>query len=861
MTDTLLLCNHRRDNKKASGDLQNKTEVGNMKTKFKHRVIAMTLAMMMTASPVWGAAHADDGAVENQPEKAVAESYVDNDKSEDHSNKAEDYSEPAKADNGSAESESKAEESVQENTADETAVNEPEKPVAESYLDNDKIEEYNRKVDEYNKSAEEYNKSVDMEYEEASRAVEEKNAKIDQHNAAENERVKAAEERNAQAILDAAAANDEIDRENEAEKARVEEHNKAEDEMAKTSAEAKAAAEEENEAIRVYNEELAKAVEQYAEDLAKYEADKKQYEYDVKIEQQILGLGYASVQAYNDRVNKVYNEPAAKAKKMNASTEINSVSDTYKVTEAEEKSGVDVKVRVKHVFQETDLSYTDEFTIDANDTIMLNPIAAIGSPTQPGYASFYYKTDDSHSTGYWVEAYSELQTTANYNEYGWNCGDSHEVSYREGKRHAGDEEVIEMTYYYMWMSLRTAKTYNVPVEPTKPEEPGAAKEMVEVPELYTPVYKEFVEKQHVEAQIEKIEEPSILERIANPVKRAYIALLSYMDLFDVPAEEPAEEAAPAEEIIEDVTPAEETPVVEEVEEAAPAEETPAAEEVEEAAPAEETPAVEEAEEATPAPAAEIAEEAAVVEEIAEEIVPAAPAEDAKIEEITPAAAPAAEIVEEAAPAEETPVVEEAAPAPAAEIAEEAAPAAPAEDVQTAEVIPAAVTPEKVKKAEPAPAKGTEAAATAEEVQIAEAATAETAPAAMIADKEVPMAGVEETPYWALLNLIMTILTGIISAVLLVGYFGKKEDDEENDEESDDEKTNRKGFVRLMSLIPAVGAVIAFVLTENMNNPMIFTDRWTILMAAILLIQAVVAIFAKKSEDENEDDEIAEPVNA
>ena len=47
----------------------------------------------------------------------------------------------------------------------------------------------------------------------------------------------------------------------------------------------------------------------------------------------------------------------------------------------------------------------------------------------------------------------------------------------------------------------------------------------------------------------------------------------------------------------------------------------------------------------------------------------------------------------------------------------------------------------------------------------------------------------------------------------------------------------------------------------MNNPMIFTDRWTILMAAILLIQAVVAIFAKKSEDENEDDEIAEPVNA
>ena len=34
-----------------------------------------------------------------------------------------------------------------------------------------------------------------------------------------------------------------------------------------------------------------------------------------------------------------------------------------------------------------------------------------------------------------------------------------------------------------------------------------------------------------------------------------------------------------------------------------------------------------------------------------------------------------------------------------------------------------------------------------------------------------------------------------------------------------------------------------------------------IMAVILLIQAIVALFAKKSEDENEDDEIAEPVNA
>ena len=703
-------------------------------------------------------------------------------------------------------------------------------------------------MDEYNKAAETYNETVDKEYEAAVEEVNQKNAEIDQHNEAETRRVEEAEARNAQAVLDAAAANDEIDKANTEEKARVEEHNRAEDEKAEASAIARRAAEEENESIRAYNEEAAKAAEKYAEDYAKYEADSKQYEYDVEMEKRILNAGYASVQDYNDRINKAYNEPAEKSKTMNASTEIKSVSDTYKVTEAEDKSGVNVSVIVKHIFDGTDVSYTDEFSIDANDMIVLNSIGALGSATSPGYASFYYKTDEAHSIGYWYEGYSELQTTARHSEYGWNCGDEHEITYREGKSHPFDEEVIEMTYYYYWNPLRTARTYNVPTAPVKPEEPGAAKDLVEVPELYTPEYREFVERPHVEAELEDIEEANIIERIASPIKRAYIALLGYMDLFDVPVKEAAEEAAPAEEVI-------------------PAEEIPA-------------PAAEVKEE-TPAPAAPAAEEAAAAPEaeVKEDTAPAPAVPEAEVKEDTaPApAAPAAEATEEAAPApaaevKETPIADiieeipaaviEEAPAPAAVIEKEtpAPAAATAEEVKTAEAIPAAATAEKTRKAEAAPARSTQTAA-AEEVQIAEAAqVAKAAPATMIADKDIPMAGVEENSYWALLNLIMTILTGIISAVLLVGYFGRKEDEEENDDENED-KTNRKGFTRVMSLIPAVGAAIIFILTENMNNPMILTDRWTILMAVILLIQAIVAIFAKKSEDEDEDDEIAEAVNA
>ena len=147
---------------------------------------------------------------------------------------------------------------------------------------------------------------------------------------------------------------------------------------------------------------------------------------------------------------------------------------------------------------------------------------------------------------------------------------------------------------------------------------------------------------------------------------------------------------------------------------------------------------------------------------------------------------------------------------------------------------------------------------------AAAANNDAAATTEIADEQTPMAAVPATitdsqsplaanGSWALLNLIMTIITGIISAVLLVGIFGKNE---EENEEGEEVEIKRKRLARLMSLIPAIGAAIIFIITEDMSNPMVLVDGWTILMAVILIIQAVVAMIAKKSKDENEDDEMA-----
>ena len=100
-------------------------------------------------------------------------------------------------------------------------------------------------------------------------------------------------------------------------------------------------------------------------------------------------------------------------------------------------------------------------------------------------------------------------------------------------------------------------------------------------------------------------------------------------------------------------------------------------------------------------------------------------------------------------------------------------------------------------------------------------------------------------------------------LLLLGYLGKKkyakEDEygnalhDANGNEIIDYTRNKKGFWRVASLIPAVAAVIAFVLTENMRLPMIMVDRWTLLMVIIAVVQLIVAVLCKKKKESEEDE--------
>ena len=118
--------------------------------------------------------------------------------------------------------------------------------------------------------------------------------------------------------------------------------------------------------------------------------------------------------------------------------------------------------------------------------------------------------------------------------------------------------------------------------------------------------------------------------------------------------------------------------------------------------------------------------------------------------------------------------------------------------------------------------------------------------------------------WALINLLCAIGSALTSIILLILYFtGKKKDDDDAPEAQptaaeggDDEEKDlkRKGLLRILSLIPGIGSVIVFFLTEDMSQPMVMVDKWTILMAVLLVVTIVMAVLSKKTKKDASEEE-------
>ena len=106
-------------------------------------------------------------------------------------------------------------------------------------------------------------------------------------------------------------------------------------------------------------------------------------------------------------------------------------------------------------------------------------------------------------------------------------------------------------------------------------------------------------------------------------------------------------------------------------------------------------------------------------------------------------------------------------------------------------------------------------------------------------------------HWALINLIAAIGSVLFGLLLLLSK-NKKDNDNEDEDETDEEGTQKRNKVwKVVSLVDAIIAVVVFVLTENMKQPMVLVDKWTMLMILFTLISIVSFAFGRKYHEEDE----------
>ena len=142
---------------------------------------------------------------------------------------------------------------------------------------------------------------------------------------------------------------------------------------------------------------------------------------------------------------------------------------------------------------------------------------------------------------------------------------------------------------------------------------------------------------------------------------------------------------------------------------------------------------------------------------------------------------------------------------------------------------------------------------------------------IIGDPEVPLAPFSDGGSWALWNLILSIAGAILAIMMgirvLIKKRRQKEEDEElegaksqaADTEDEDKKRSRLLLILLIPFLAIIG-IILFILTQDMRQPMIMIDWWTLAHVILFAGGIISYIFAYRTEKDEDNDE-EQPANA
>jgi membrane protein implicated in regulation of membrane protease activity len=119
----------------------------------------------------------------------------------------------------------------------------------------------------------------------------------------------------------------------------------------------------------------------------------------------------------------------------------------------------------------------------------------------------------------------------------------------------------------------------------------------------------------------------------------------------------------------------------------------------------------------------------------------------------------------------------------------------------------------------------------------------------IANGTVPLGNILGRGAWSLLSLILSLIAVIIAIVLIVRALVKRrrKDDEDmteeelHEEEADEKYRKRGKTLRMLAIITGVLTPIVWLIFDNLNQPMAWINRWTIIVAFVFIVHIAILI--------------------
>ena len=97
--------------------------------------------------------------------------------------------------------------------------------------------------------------------------------------------------------------------------------------------------------------------------------------------------------------------------------------------------------------------------------------------------------------------------------------------------------------------------------------------------------------------------------------------------------------------------------------------------------------------------------------------------------------------------------------------------------------------------------------------------------------------------WALVNLILTIVSLIMGIILILLKTEKEEDGV---------VYVRNKVYKLLIVLPVLISAILFILTQDLSLPMAMIDKWTLITFILTVISAIFAIFGSRFKEKEEE---------